>query len=55
MVRFGLPHLLAFGLLALGLAGWLIAGEPNAPRTGRSASGERLPRLPARVRANESG
>ena len=30
-VRFGLPHLLAFGLLALGLAGWLIAGEQNAP------------------------
>lgn len=29
--RFQLPHLLAFGLLALGLAGWLIADEQNGP------------------------
>jgi hypothetical protein len=29
-VRFRMPHLLAFGLLALGLAGWLIADEQNA-------------------------
>ena len=27
--RFRLPHLVAFGLLALGLAGWLIAGEQD--------------------------
>ena len=27
--RLRLPHLLAFGLLALGLAGWLIAGEQS--------------------------
>jgi hypothetical protein len=30
-VRFRLPHLVAFGLLALGLAGWLIADEQNGP------------------------
>jgi hypothetical protein len=28
-VRLRLSHLLAFSLLALGLAGWLIAGEPS--------------------------
>jgi len=28
-LRFRLPHLLAFALLAVGLAGWLIAGEQN--------------------------
>lgn len=30
-VRLRLPHLLAFGVLVAGLAGWLMAGEQSGP------------------------